>query len=283
MAKLINVLKQCEPMASHCSLRAGGVAQDFFMPASIQALVEFLNKNTKPILLVGLGSNLLVRDSGFKGVVIKLTQLKSLQLKHNRIMAEAGVTLAKLSRFTHEKNLSGAEFLSAIPGTVGGALAMNAGAFGSEFWEFVKCIHTVNTAGEVFERQSADFNIGYRHVKPVHPHEYFIAAELEFNQTPSSQNIQQLLQKRNASQPIGLPSCGSVFKNPEQYYAAELIENSQLKGFCIGGACVSDKHANYIINHNNASATDIENLILHIQQTVKSNFKIDLETELKII
>ncbi|MCH9646438.1 MAG: UDP-N-acetylmuramate dehydrogenase [Proteobacteria bacterium] len=283
MAKLINVLKQCEPMASHCSLRAGGIAQNFFMPVSIQALIEFLQVNTKPILLVGLGSNLLIRDSGFQGVVIKLTQLKSLQFNRNHIMAEAGVTLAKLSRFTQENNLSGAEFLSAIPGTVGGALAMNAGAFGSEFWQFVKCVHTINAFGEIFERQPTDFDIGYRHVKPTHPNEYFIAAELTFNQAPSNQNIQQLLQKRNATQPVGLPSCGSVFKNPDQHYAAELIENSQLKGFCIGGACVSDKHANYIINHNNASATDIENLILHIQQTVKSNFKIDLETELKII
>ncbi|WPE16909.1 UDP-N-acetylmuramate dehydrogenase [Candidatus Thioglobus autotrophicus] len=270
-------------MASHCSLRAGGMAQDFFMPESIQALAQFLQSNTKPVLLVGLGSNLLVRDSGFDGVVIKLTQLKSLHISQTHITAEAGVTLAKLSRFAQEKNLYGSEFLSAIPGTIGGALAMNAGAFGSEFWQFVKCVNTMNTSGEVFQRQPADFDISYRQATPAHPHEFFISVELVFNQKPSNQNIQQLLQKRNNTQPIGLPSCGSVFKNPAKHYAAELIEKSQLKGFCIGGACVSDKHANFIINRHHASAADIENLILHIQQTVKSNFKIDLETELKII
>ncbi|ALE52861.1 UDP-N-acetylmuramate dehydrogenase [Candidatus Thioglobus autotrophicus] len=280
---MINVLKHSEPMASHCSLRAGGMAQDLFMPESIQTLAQFLQSNTKPVLLLGLGSNLLVRDSGFDGVVIKLTQLKSLHISQTHITAEAGVTLAKLSRFAQEKNLYGAEFLSAIPGTIGGALAMNAGAFGSEFWQFVKCVNTMNTSGEVFQRQPADFDIGYRQATPTHSHEFFISAELVFNQKPSNQNIQQLLQKRNNTQPIGLPSCGSVFKNPAKHYAAELIEKSQLKGFCIGGACVSNKHANFIINHQHASAADIENLILHIQQTVKSNFDIDLETELKII
>ena len=270
-------------MISHCSLRAGGLAQDFFVPNNTQALVDFLKSNTKPILFIGLGSNILIRDQGFKGVIIKLTQLKSLEINQSCNTAEAGATLAKLSRFTLEQNFFGAEFLSAIPGTIGGALAMNAGAFGSEIWQFVKRVQTVNKSGKLFWRQPGDFDIRYRQVTPVHPHEYFISVELEFNLVSSNQNIQQLLKKRNDSQPIGLPSCGSVFKNPKDHYAAELIEKSNLKGFCIGGACVSEKHANFIINHTKASAADIENLVVHIQQTVKSNFKIDLETELKII
>jgi UDP-N-acetylmuramate dehydrogenase len=270
-------------MASHCSLRAGGLAQDFFMPDNTQALINFLKSNVRPLLFIGLGSNLLIRDQGFNGVIVKLTQLKSVEINQSCIVAQAGVTLAKLSRFAQENNLHGAEFLSAIPGTVGGALAMNAGAFGAEFWQFVKCVHTVNTSGESFQRQPAEFEINYRNINAVNADEYFIAAVLEFNLTASDQNIQQLLQKRNDSQPMGLPSCGSVFKNPTGHYAAELIEKSDLKGICIGGACVSNKHANFIINQNKASATDIESLILHIQQTVKSKFNINLETELKII
>jgi UDP-N-acetylmuramate dehydrogenase len=270
-------------MVSHCSLRAGGLAQDFFMPDNIQTLINFLKSNTKPLLFIGLGSNLLIRDQGFNGVIVKLTQLKSIEINRFCITAQAGVTLSKLSRFVRENNLYGAEFLNAIPGTIGGALAMNAGAFGAEFWQFVKCVHTVNTSGECFQRLPSEFEINYRHVNAVHTDEHFISAELEFSLTPSGQNIQQLLQRRSDSQPIGLPSCGSVFKNPTGHYAAELIEKSDLKGVCMGGACISNKHANFIINQNKASATDIENLILHIQQTVKSKFNIDLETELKII
>lgn len=277
------MMKHSEPMTSHCSLRAGGLAQDFFVPKNIQALVDFLKSNTKPILFIGLGSNILIRDQGFQGVIVKLTQLKSLLINQSCITAEAGTTLAKLSRFTLEKKIFGAEFLSAIPGTIGGALAMNAGAFGSEIWQFVKRVHTVNELGELFWRQPCDFDILYRQITPLHPHEYFISVELEFNSVSSNHSIQKLLKKRNDSQPIGLPSCGSVFKNPRDNYAAELIEKSNLKGFCIGGACVSKKHANFIINQNKASAADIENLVIHIQQTVKLNFKIDLETELKII
>ena len=277
------MLKHNESMASHCSLRAGGLAQALFIPNSIQTLVDFLKTNSKPILFIGLGSNLLIRDQGFSGVAIKPTQLKSLALNNNTITTEAGTTLAQLSRFARSNNLHGAEFLSAIPGTVGGALAMNAGAFGSEFWQFVHSVQTINTSGELSKRSAKDFDIGYRKVVPLHADEYFISAELCFNAQHSDQNIEQLLAKRNAIQPIGLPSCGSVFKNPKGHFAAELIEKSELKGFCIGGACISKKHANFIINSDKATADDIENLILHIQQTVKSNFNVDLETELRII
>ncbi|WP_428086298.1 UDP-N-acetylmuramate dehydrogenase [Candidatus Thioglobus sp.] len=277
------MLKRNESMSMHCSLRAGGIAQTLFIPDDLQALINFLQNNSKPVLFVGLGSNLLIRDCGFQGVVVKLTQLKSLTLNDSTITAEAGVTLAKLSRIAQTNNHHGAEFLSAIPGTVGGALAMNAGAFGMEFWQFVNRVQTINAAGEVFERTANDFDISYRQVLANHTDEYFICADLIFNAESNSQNIKQLLLQRNASQPIGLPSCGSVFKNPKGYFAAQLIEQANLKGFCIGGACVSSKHTNFIINSNNATADDIENLILHIRQTVKSNFDIDLETELKII
>ncbi len=277
------MLNHNEPMSKHCSLRAGGEAQDFFIPNTLNDLSHFLKNNQKPILMLGLGSNLLVRDKGFAGVVIKLTQLNQLTIVNNIIQAGAGVTLAKLSRFCQSQELNGAEFLSAIPGNIGGALAMNAGAFGSEFWSMVDSVTTINTVGEVFKRDATEFDIAYRQVTPHHQNEYFIGANLRLAPTDKQQNIKALLKKRNDLQPIGLPSCGSVFKNPPNHHAAKLIQESNLKGFCIGNACVSDKHANFIINQGKATTSDIEHLIKHIQQTVKSNFNIDLETEVIII
>jgi len=272
-----------ESMSKHCSLRAGGQAKDFFTPNTLGELSEFLKNNQEPILMLGLGSNLLVRDQGFNGVVIKLKHLNALNISGNSIYTEAGTTLAKLSRLCESKGLHGAEFLSAIPGSVGGALAMNAGAFGSEIWQFVDSVTVINTAGVIFKRNTTDFKITYRQVTANNKNEYFIAASFNFNQIDKQQDIKALLKKRNTSQPIGQASCGSVFKNPGNYHAARLIEDCGLKGFCIGSACISDKHANFIINQDNATATDIENLIKHIQQTVKSKLDIDLKTEVKII
>ncbi|SMN10890.1 UDP-N-acetylenolpyruvoylglucosamine reductase [uncultured Candidatus Thioglobus sp.] len=272
-----------EPMSKHCSFRAGGIAQQFFIPKSLNALSIFLKNNQKPVLILGLGSNLLVRDSGFSGTVIKLSNLNKLEINDNIIYADAGVTLAKLARFCENYKLNGAEFLSAIPGSVGGALVMNAGCFGAEIWDYVDCVTTINTSGVVFERDAADFDIGYRKTTAKYQDEYFIGANFKFSQVDKQQDIKSLLKKRNASQPIGQSNCGSVFKNPPNHHAAKLIEESALKGFCIGGACISDKHANFIINQNNASASDIENLITHIQQTVKSTFDIELETEVVLV
>ncbi|BAS68100.1 UDP-N-acetylmuramate dehydrogenase [Bathymodiolus septemdierum thioautotrophic gill symbiont] len=270
-------------MHKHCSLRAGGKVKDFFVPDTINELSDFLKNNQQPILILGLGSNLLVRDCGFNGTAIKLTHLNQLTFKDGLIHAGAGVTLAKLSRFCESQQLNGVEFLSAIPGSVGGALAMNAGAFGADIWSFVESVNTINHSGKVFMRDKSEYDIAYRSVIPHQKDEIFIGANLKTSQTEKQDNIKVLLKKRNESQPIGLPNCGSVFKNPPNNHAAKLIEDSGLKGFCIGGACVSKKHANFIINQNNATTNDIENLIQHIQQTVKSNCEIDLETEVVII
>ena len=199
------------------------------------------------------------------------------------IEAESGTTLAKLSRFAKSKNKHGAEFLSAIPGSVGGALAMNAGAFGSEVWQYVVSVQTINLSGQINQRKKRDFVIDYRSVSHKHMDEFFLSARFDFNLQQQNDDVRDLLEKRNSTQPIGLPSCGSVFKNPNGHYAAELIEASGLKGFCVGGACVSEKHANYIINQDNATATDIENLINHIQNTVMSMHNVQLETEIIII
>ena len=277
------MIKFNEPMSKHCSLRSGGMTSEFFLPEDINELSLFLKSNVKPILLVGLGSNLLVRDRGFNGVTIHTKNLKELNIKNKYIESGAGTSLAKLSRFAQANLKYGAEFLSAIPGSVGGALAMNAGAFGSEVWQYVVSVQTINLSGELQERFPNDYEINYRSVKHRFSDEFFISARFDFNLNEPNDNVRDLLDKRNSSQPIGLPSCGSVFKNPKDNYAAKLIESSGLKGFCIGGACVSEKHANYIINQNNATALDIENLIIHIQNTIKTLHNVELETEIIII
>ena len=277
------MIKFNEPMSKHCSLRSGGMTSEFFLPEDINELSLFLKSNVKPILLVGLGSNLLVRDRGFNGVTIHTKNLKELNIKNKYIESGAGTSLAKLSRFAQANLKYGAEFLSAIPGSVGGALAMNAGAFGSEVWQYVVSVQTISLSGELQERFPNDYEINYRSVKHRFSDEFFISAQFDFNLNEPNDNVRDLLDKRNSSQPIGLPSCGSVFKNPKDNYAAKLIESSGLKGFCIGGACVSEKHANYIINQNNATALDIENLIIHIQNTIKTLHNVELETEIIII
>jgi len=277
------MLKYNEPMSKHCSLRSGGLTREFFSPENVTELSEFLSGNSRQVLFVGLGSNLLIRDHGFDGVTIHTKNLKGLTISEDIIEAECGITLAKLSRFAQSNNKHGAEFLSAIPGSVGGALAMNAGAFGSEVWQYVVSVQTINLTGKVYQRKKSDFVVDYRSVSHKHIDEFFLSARFDFNLTEQNDDVRDLLEKRNSTQPIGLPSCGSVFKNPKDNYAAELIEKSGLKGFCVGGACVSEKHANYIINHDNATAADIENLINYIQKTVKSLHNVELETEIIII
>ena len=277
------MLKYNEPMSKHCSLRSGGHTREFFLPGNVTELSEFLSDNSRQVLFVGLGSNLLIRDHGFNGVTIHTKHLKELTISEGIIDAESGTTLARLSRFAQLNNRHGAEFLSAIPGTVGGALAMNAGAFGSEVWQYVVSVKTINLNGKVHQRKKSDFVIDYRSVSHKHIDEFFLSARFDFNLHQQNDDVRDLLEKRNSTQPIGLPSCGSVFKNPKSHYAAKLIESSGLKGFCVGGACVSEKHANYIINHDNATAEDIENLINHIKNTVKSIHNVELETEIIII
>ena len=277
-----------EPMSKHTSWRVGGVAEQYFVPADLQDLQQYLYQLEKDIELswIGLGSNLLVRDGGIRGVTIApLNKLKSLEMrKDGCVYAEAGVTCAKLARFCRKQGLSGADFFAGIPGTVGGALAMNAGAFGSETWSFVSRLTMINRQGELVNRFANEFEVDYRRVD-LPAQEWFAAGYFLFpSKAPEAEsNIRGLLKKRNDSQPIGLPSCGSVFKNPAGDFAARLIESAGLKGYCQGGACVSQKHANFIISDEQTHASDIEDLIHHIQQTVKQHSGISLHTEVRIL
>ncbi|MEM7304636.1 MAG: UDP-N-acetylmuramate dehydrogenase, partial [Pseudomonadota bacterium] len=212
--------------------------------------------------------------------------LKNYELQTGEnVYAQAGLACAKLARFVVSNHYTGLEFMAGIPGTVGGALAMNAGAFGGQTWDKVISVDVIDRDGKVSTRDADEYQVDYRYVKQ-RKGEWFVGAKFSLDKT-SDQNqvisIKELLDKRSATQPIGKKNCGSVFKNPENCFAAELIEKCGLKGYSIGGACVSIKHANFIINENNASATDIENLMWHVKNTVEDECGIKLEAEVKIL
>ncbi len=276
-------IKYNQNMAKHLSLRVGGYAKMFFSPKNIDELVYFLANNNNQVLFIGLGSNLLIRNKGFEGVVISTKKLNSIAINGKYVSADVGVSLAKLARFSNNNKRYGLEFLATIPGSVGGGLAMNAGCFDNEIWQWVKCVKTINNNGTIYNRKLTDFKISYRSVNSKYKNEYFIGASFKPSIYNLGNSIKQLLQKRQKTQPIASANCGCVFINPKGYYAAKLIDDAGLKGFCIGGACVSKKHANFIINYGNASANDIEKLIKYIQKIIKNNFNITLKTELRIV
>jgi len=282
-------LRLNESLSGYTSWRVGGPADRLYKPADLQDLCDYLSRQPveEPLTWIGLGSNLLVRDGGIRGTVIALQgQLNELQrLEGQRVRIEAGVSCAKAARFSAREGLVGLEFLAGIPGTVGGALAMNAGAFGGETWERIVAVETVDHQGVLHRRTPDEYNIAYRTVTGPEA-EWFVAAEFDLEQGDAEAALSQikgLLEKRNASQPIGSPSCGSVFRNPEGDFAGRLIEAAGLKGYCIGGACVSEKHANFILNQEEARAADIEALILHVQEQVLKQSGVRLNPEVRII
>lgn len=285
-------LRLNESMVKHTSWRAGGTAKQFYKPANINDLIEFLQQLPKQESLVwlGLGSNMLIRDGGIKGTVIDMKGINQTieQTSDTHARFDAGVTCSKASRFCARSNMGGAEFLAGIPGTIGGALAMNAGAFDGETWDHVLEVKTIDRFGVLRTRKREAFDIAYRSVKALEASgfEWFVSGLFEFHEAldeAGKQRIKALLEKRNNSQPIGLPSCGSVFINPENDHAARLIESIGLKGHCIGKACVSEKHANFIINTGGATATDIESLIVYVQARVLAETGVKLHTEVRVI
>lgn len=289
LAPLRGELRSDEPMAQYCSWRAGGRAKWFYSPADREDLLVFLRSlpTEEPLLWLGLGSNLLVRDGGFPGTVIytRTCLLDLRRLDDGSVWAEAGVACAHVAKFCAEQGLVGAEFLAGIPGTLGGALAMNAGAFGGETWNLVCTVSTVDRQGMVHERGVGDFQIGYRQVRGT-AGEWFLASRLKLapgDTGESRERIRGLLARRSATQPVNMPSCGSVFRNPEGDYAARLIEASGMKGFCIGGACVSEKHANFIINRGTATAGEIESVLERVKTEVEARFGVILQPEVCIV
>jgi len=276
------------PMAKHTSWHAGGPADLFFAPRNAGDLAAFVRQlpATIPLLWVGLGSNLLVRDGGFRGAVIQTHGALGVleRISATRLHVEAGVPCARIARQCVKWSLGPAEFFAGIPGTLGGALAMNAGAWGGETWKHVVDVDVLDRRGTRRTRTADEYTVGYRSVTGP-AEEWFLGARLEFERHPGANpdRIRELLDLRKQTQPIGEWSCGSVFANPPGNHAARLIDIAGLKGFRIGGASVSEKHANFIINHGSATAADIENLILHVQRTVAAMYHVVLRPEVCIV
>ena len=277
-------------MKKYNSWRVGGLAENYVEVSSEAALQNIfsINKVKKPITVIGVGSNLLIRDGGIKGTVINLSRgLKNIFLDQNLIFAECGISCSSLARFSAKNNKKNCAFLAGIPGSIGGALAMNAGCYGAEIWQFVSKVKIMDHEGGIYTKDKQSFEIGYRCVKKKED-EIFIGAWFDFpskenNDENEEKKIDDLLKLRRSSQPLNWPTAGSTFRNPEHNFAAKLIEEVGLKGFQIGDARISNKHANFIENIGDATAKDIEQLIYLTQEKVEELKKIHLQLEVKII
>jgi len=290
---LRGTLSRNVPLARFTTWRCGGPADRVYVPADRDDLAAFVRGMPagEPLTVIGLGSNLLVRDGGIRGTVIVLhAALNALELRDGSIYAEAGVASPKVARFAAKHGYADAEFLAGIPGTVGGALAMNAGCYGGETWRHVARVEIVTRAGAIEVEPASAYATGYRSVRRADggaPGCVFTAAWFAFPQgdgRSARERIAELLRRRLATQPLNLPNAGSVFRNPAGDHAARLIESCGLKGYAIGGARVSEKHANFIVNPDGrAKAADIEAIIAHVRETVRGETGVDLEPEVQII
>lgn len=282
-------LRLGEPMSRHTSWHVGGPADLYFEPRDRADLADFLRALPPevPLHWLGLGSNLLVRDGGLRGAVIATHGALSRLERSGEagVYCEAGVPCARIARQCGRWGIGPAEFFAGIPGTLGGALAMNAGAFGGETWPHVQAVEVIDRAGAVRTRGASEYHFSYRHIDPPAAQEWFLSATLGFARLEAVEgdSIRDLLVRRKQTQPIGEWSCGSVFTNPPGDHAARLIEAAGLKGERLGGAQVSEKHANFIINGGGATAADLERLIEHVQQTVERRHGIRLQTEVRIV
>lgn len=276
-------------LAPYTSWHVGGKAKRCYWPADLSDLVMFLQTypDEENYLWLGLGSNVLIRDGGFQGTVI-FTQgclSETTELADGTLRVEAGITCAKLAKYGAKKGFEAAAFFAGVPGTVGGALAMNAGAFGGETWKHVVAVDVIDNKGNIQKQPFDQFQIAYREVQRL-PNTWFVAGYFRFERGGSDQaqqQIKQLLKKRSETQPIGTFNCGSVFRNPPGDHAARLIESCGLKGKRMGGAHISMKHANFIINDNNATAEEIEQLIMLITEEVFKKTGIKLQKEVHIV
>ncbi len=280
-------------LARYTSWRCGGLGDRLYIPADRDDLAAFVRQlpTGEPLTVIGLGSNLLVRDGGVRGTIVVLhAALDTLEWVDGLVHAQAGVTSPKVARFAAAQGLAGAEFLAGIPGTVGGALAMNAGCYGGETWRHVARVEILTRAGAILVQPASAYATGYRTVRTADgsiPNVVFTAAWFSFAQGDSRvarERIAELLRRRIATQPLNLPNAGSVFRNPPGDHAARLIESCGLKGYAIGGARVSEKHANFIVNPDGrAKAADIEAIIAHVKSAVHAQLGVDLVPEVQII
>lgn len=283
-----NSLRLNEPMKEHTSFRAGGNAALFAEPESLAELfsvLELVHEQQVPHTVMGNGSNLLFRDEGYEGVVVSMRGISRVRVEGNIIFAEPGVLLSQVAKEAMEHSLTGMEFASGIPGTLGGAVFMNAGAYGGEMKDIVLSTASLLPNGVMKDRRVEDMELGYRSSVFQKTGETLIGVKLCLkpgDQEEIKERMRALTARRNEKQPVNLPSAGSFFKRPEGYFAGQLIEESGLKGLQIGGARVSPLHAGFIVNEGNATATDILDLMTVIQNTVKDKFGVELHPEVQI-
>ena len=278
------IIRENEPMSAHTTFRIGGPAELFVECNDVEKIGEILavvKSENIPLTVLGKGSNLLVSDNGLKGVVLYICDDK-ITVSGDTIVANAVAKLSGVCNAARDASLAGLEFAFGIPGSVGGAVYMNAGAYGGEIKQCITSCTSITLDGEIKNRKAEDLELGYRTSVFKKNSEIILSAEFKLNGDEKSEiqaRMDDFLGRRKDKQPLEYPSAGSTFKRPEGYFAGALIEQSNLKGFSVGGAEVSVKHAGFVINKDNATCEDVLNLIKHIQNTVKSNFGVDLETE----
>ncbi|HHY04421.1 MAG TPA: UDP-N-acetylmuramate dehydrogenase [Thermoanaerobacterales bacterium] len=282
-------IKINEPMKNHTSFQIGGACDILVLPRSqseIKKIIDLCRENQTPFFVMGNGTNLLIKDSGIRGVVIKLAQnFNDIKVDGNIITCKAGVAMSAISRAALENSLSGLEFANGIPGSVGGACVMNAGAYGGEMADVVKKVKVMDFEGNVYEMSKDQIGYSYRKSSLQKGDKILLEVEMELkpgNYDEIKSKMEKCMSLRRQKQPLNMPSAGSAFKRPKDNYAGLLIEKAGLKGYSIGGAMVSDLHAGFIVNTGNATCADVEALLNHVKKVVKEKFNIELEPEIKI-
>ncbi len=277
------------PMSKHTYFRVGGPVDILVTPSKVEDVAKVISACLEyniPYIILGNGSNILVKDGGITGVVIKLEKLNNIVVNGDEIKAESGALLANLSKAALENELTGAEFACGIPGSVGGAVFMNAGAYNGEMSQIMKEAEVIDQDGNILILNHDQLELGYRTSSVMQNGYVVLSATVKLqkgDKNAIADRVNDLTKRREEKQPLEYPSAGSTFKRPEGYFAGKLIQDSGLKGFTIGGACVSEKHSGFVINKNNATAKDILDVIKHVQETVKKNFGVDLDTEVRIL
>lgn len=284
----IQILKD-EPLSKYTNTKTGGPADWLAFPkdvAEVQKLVQFADANAMPLTVIGNASNLIVRDGGIEGLTMILTQMNGIQVEGNRVIAQAGASYIETTKAARDHSLTGLEFAAGIPGSVGGAIFMNAGAYGGETKNVASEVTAMLPDGMIKHYNNEELDFGYRHSAVQDNHGIVLEAVFDLklgDQAEITALMDDLNARRAAKQPLELPSCGSVFKRPEGYFAGKLIHDAGLQGYTSGGAQVSTKHAGFIVNVDHGTATDYLNVIHHVQATVKEKFGVSLETEVRII
>lgn len=283
-------MKLQEPMSKHTTFRIGGPADFYLCPHStkeVQQTVQICKEENLPYFILGNGSNLLVSDKGYRGVIIQLWKnFSDISVKDCCITAKAGALLSKVAAEALEEGLTGMEFASGIPGTIGGAVFMNAGAYGGEMKDIIKEVKVLDDQGEIRVLSNEEMKLGYRTSIVKEKGYTVLSAVLQLKKGDVSvirETMEDLKNRRTSKQPLDMPSAGSTFKRPEGYFAGKLIMDSGLRGFSMGGAQVSEKHCGFVVNKGGATAEDVTALIREVQRRVKEKFGVELETEVRFL